>query len=343
MKITFLLPHMKVSGGVRVVFMYADLLQKMGHEVVIAIPQRNILKRFIRNFLFARKSWLSFQGKILQVKEFSNTRLPPSDVIVASGWQAADALMKAKGISGEKFYFIQHDERLYHGNAMQVENVYRSPLKKIVVSTWLKNVLKDEFQESSELLLNSVDTSLFYPRDIQKDARVLRVLILHHNYEWKGTKEGVEVIEALKERYPHMRLILFGARKVDIDTPHDEYYYDASQNELAKLYSGCDIFLCPSWDEGFGLPSLEAMACRCAVVTYDNGGSRDFAFHEKTALVAKRKDKDDLMQQLERLVVDENLRRTITENGYQFVQNMSTWEEQAKKLEDIFIKEIQHA
>lgn len=343
MKATFLLPHAKVSGGVRVVFIYADLLQKRGHEVVIVIPQKNILKRFIGNFLLAEKSWVSFRGKILLVKEFSEAYLPAGDVIVASGWQAAEELMEVKGKVGERFYFMQHDERLYHGDAGRVANVYRSSLKKIVVSMWLRNVLKDEFHEDADLLLNSVDTSLFYPRNVQKDPKTLRILILHHNYAWKGTAEGVEIVQKLKERYPHVRLILFGARKADVDMLCDEYYYNISQDGLAGLYSGCDIFLCPSWDEGFGLPSLEAMACKCAVVTYDNGGSRDFAFHEKTALVAERKNKEDLMRQLERLIIDGDLRYAITESGYQFAKDFSTWENQAKKLEDIFIKVKDHA
>ena len=82
------------------------------------------------------------------------------------------------------------------------------------------------------------------------------------------------------------------------------------------------------------------MACMCAVVTYDNGGSRDFAFDGKTALVAKRRDVNDLAQKLEMLVHDKELREEIAENGYRFVQRMPTWEEQAAKMEQLFQKSI---
>ncbi|GGI78811.1 mannosyltransferase A [Polymorphobacter multimanifer] len=33
------------------------------------------------------------------------------------------------------------------------------------------------------------------------------------------------------------------------------------EDDLLALYNGCDLFVFPSWHEGFGLPALEAMAC----------------------------------------------------------------------------------
>ncbi len=42
---------------------------------------------------------------------------------------------------------------------------------------------------------------------------------------------------------------------------------EASEEDLAALYSACDLFVFPSFDEGFGFPPLEAMACGAPVVT----------------------------------------------------------------------------
>lgn len=320
---------------------YAHLLSQSGNDVVVVVESKRWLRRIAANVLQRKPSWFSdCSARILRMRRFEESRLAPCDVVVASHWQGAMLLRDYSEKMGIKFHFIQHDERLYHGAP---EEIGLLPLKKIVVSSWLQEIMKKDYHANSDLVLNTVDRNLFHPVSSKKNNSVIRILLLHHNYEWKGTKEGVEIVQNLKERHKNVQLVLFGSRRENIDVPCDEYHYSVSQDKLAEIYSGCDIFLCPSWDEGFGLPSLEAMACRCAVVTYDNGGSRDFAFHEKTALVAKRKDKDDLMRQLERFVVDGNLRRTIAENGYQFVQSMPTWEEQAKKLEDIFRKAIQHA
>jgi glycosyltransferase involved in cell wall biosynthesis len=44
---------------------------------------------------------------------------------------------------------------------------------------------------------------------------------------------------------------------------------------LKELYARCDVWLCGSYAEGFHLPILEAMACRCPVVSTAVGGSVD--------------------------------------------------------------------
>ncbi len=44
---------------------------------------------------------------------------------------------------------------------------------------------------------------------------------------------------------------------------------------LVGLYNACDLFLFPSWYEGFGLPPLEAMACGLPVVSSDCDALRE--------------------------------------------------------------------
>jgi glycosyltransferase involved in cell wall biosynthesis len=39
-----------------------------------------------------------------------------------------------------------------------------------------------------------------------------------------------------------------------------------SDKDLVQLYSRCELYVFPSWHEGFGLPALEAMACGAPVV-----------------------------------------------------------------------------
>jgi len=337
MKITFLAPLHKISGGVRVILTYADLLAKKGHEVIVVAQNRNWLRRSIANLLQLKPNWMKdLRAKVRRVASYQEANIPEGEIVVVSSWKDALAAVQYSSKIGVKFYLVQHDERMYHGQRDEVDKAFSLPLKKIVVSTWLKEVFEKEYGQEADLLLNSVDKKLFHLVDTSKKDGEIRILLLDHTYEWKGTKEGVEIVQCLKEKYPQIRLILFGSRKEKIDVLCDEYYYNLAQDKLAWLYSSCDIFLCPSWDEGFGLPSLEAMACQCAVVTYDNGGSRDFAFDGQTAFVAPRRDKEALYQKLELAVSDKNLRQKIALAGYEFIQKMPTWDQQAEKLEKIF-------
>ncbi len=336
MKITFLLPHLRISGGGLVLLTYADWLSRFGHQVKIAVVNPT-KKRWAANLLNYKPGWLrGFNLRFLRVKDLGC--LPPADFLVFSAWAQARALAQMPLASGRRIYFIQHDERLYHGDRELVAQTYRLNYKKIAVSSWLKEMLSKEFSQPADLLLNSVNKEVFNTKFLRRRLGKIRIMLLAHSYEWKGTKDGVSIVKALQEKYKNIELVLFGARQKNIAFGA-EYHYQKTGLELAKVYASCDIYLCPSWDEGFGLPSLEAMACGCALVTYDNGGSRDFAFDGQTALVAKRRQVADLKNKLELLVKDEKLRKKIAQAGLDFVKNYPSWEEQARKLEKILESE----
>ncbi len=324
-----------IAGGNIVLTEYAFYLQKMGHKVCLLVVNPT-KRRFLANFLHYRPKWIKEKGlKVLRIKDLN--KIPQANFLIFSAWAHAWDLRNLPEEKGKKIYFIQHREGLYHGDKDEVEKTYYLPYKKIAVSTWLKEMLKKEFNENSILLLNSFDKNLFNADFLKRKENKIRIMLLNHTYKWKGTKEGVEIVNDLKKKYPSLELILFGAREEKDAYGADEYYYKKIGIDLARVYASCDIFLCPSWDEGFGLPSLEAMACGSALVTYDNGGSRDFAFDNKTAMVAERKNKKELKQKLELLIKDENLRKKIAKQGQEHISTLPTWQEQAKKLEKILL------
>lgn len=338
MKIVFCLPHLKLSGGVRVILTHARELSRLGHEVTVLANESSRRNLWLKKVFGSKLTWFNLppQVKVIYVNEASVHKILNKihpDVVVA------DSSGIARWFINSPFkvvHTIQHDERLYHGDKEKVSQVYQQPFKKVVVSTWLKEMLKNDFGQEADLLLNSFDRDIFHPVPVAKvnDSKV-RVLVLDHPYGWKGTREAVKMVRELQAKYPNLVLIGFGAKADQASREFDEFYFEPKQEELAQIYSRADIFLCPSWDEGFGLPNLEAMACGTAVVTYDNGGSRDFALADETALVAPRRDEVALKAKLEELVVDGEKRQKIATGGLKLAQNWPTWEEQVKKLERI--------
>lgn len=338
LRISFLLPHLRISGGVRIALTYASALAERGHDVTIYVQSTNSIRRAIANvFHLGYPTWIKgFDAKVMRIPAFTSSVIADADVIIATTCQSTLKMKNLPASKGRQFYLVQHDEGLYHAPREVADEALRSNVTKIVVSTWLQELLREKYSQESLLLINPIDLSQFkkLPRSINDGT--VRILLLHHTYEWKGTAEGARIINELKGQYPNVRLILFGVRKQEgIDFPYDEYHYNVPQEKLSELYSNADIYLCPSWDEGFGLPSIEAMACGAALVTYDNGGSRDYAFHEKTALVAKRRDVADLQQQVERLIEDADLRTKISQEGREYVLQMAGWEDRTRELERI--------
>lgn len=341
MKIIFLLPHLRISGGGRIALTYADLLANRGHEVAVVVRSGNKFRRLIANFLnLGKPKWIkNFKPKVIRVAEISLETLPRFDYLVACDYITAAAMNSFAIAANKKIHIIMHDERLYHGDRNDVEKVYSFDNKKIVISTWLKNILKNDFGKNTELLITPVDYNLFHEEDVKKENDI-RILMLHHTYDWKGVSEGTEAIGVIRRKNNKVKFILFGARKEHLDIECDEYYYNIPQNKLASLYSSCDIFLCPSWYEGLGMPAMEAMACGTAVVTFDTGGSRDYAFDGETAFVAKHRDINDLIKKLELAVNDSVLRSKIAKNGQEFItKKIDSWEKSVEKFEYFLSKE----
>jgi glycosyltransferase involved in cell wall biosynthesis len=159
--------------------------------------------------------------------------------------------------------------------------------------------------------------------------------MLQHDYAWKGVADGFEAVARVRAAGRALHLVGFGVKPPRAGVAYDEFHANPPQTELARLYSGADVYLCPSWDEGLGMPSMEAMACGTALVTYDNGGSRDYARDGETALVAPRRDVAGLAAALGRVVEDPALRQRLADAGAAFVRTTFDWERAVAGLEAI--------
>ncbi len=309
MRVTFLAPHVRIAGGVRAILTYADRLAGRGHAVTVAVPAPGLGRAWWRNRRPEAPAWMpGLRARIVWVPGWQARHLPDADALVATAWQSAPFVAAAPARCGRKAYLIQHYESLYHGEAARVDATYRLPLAKIVISTWLADVMRERFASASELLVTPVDPALFHPVETGPDDGTVRVLMLHHDYAWKGVADGLEAVARVRARHPELRLVGFGVKPPRDAAPYDEFFENLPQERLAWLYSRCPIYLCPSWDEGLGMPSMEAMACGAALCTYDNGGCRDYALDGETALVASRRDVDGLAVALGRLLEDAGLR-----------------------------------
>jgi len=335
-RITFLAPHIRIAGGVRAILTYADRLAGRGHDVTVLVPAKHAWRAFGRNLRGHGPDWIpGFRPRVRWVASWDPARLPAGEALIATAWQTAAAVAAAPRSSGAKFYLVQHFESLYHGTPDEVDRTYTLPLRKIVISSWLRDLMKERFAAEAEVLVTPVDRALFHPVEDARSADALRVLMLHHDYAWKGVREGIEAVASVRPRHPEVRLVGFGVKPPREALPYDEFYQNLPQERLAWLYSRCPIYLCPSWDEGLGMPSMEAMACGAALVTFDNGGSRDYAKDGVTALVAPHRDVAALARCLDRMVSDATLRAQIAARGREFVTESFDWDRATVRLETI--------
>lgn len=101
-----------------------------------------------------------------------------------------------------------------------------------------------------------------------------------------------------------------------------------TDTELIHLYNACQLFVFPSWHEGFGLPALEAMACGAPVV-----GANTSSLPEVIGLEAALFDPldvDAITAKMAQALDDDDFRAMLREHGLQQAQRFS-WDQTAQR------------
>ncbi len=293
MRITFVLPHAGLAGGIRVVAIYAERLKRRGHEVcVVSVPRKQKTLREKVRMLARGQGWpaagrgeashmegVDVEWRVLEKwRPVVDRDVPEADVVVATWWETAEWVAGLSASRGAKAYFIQHDERImaWEGWRERVTATWRMPLYKIVISQWLKDMAENEFADRNvSLVPNGVDMRQFAAPAREKQTRPA-VGMLYATTPFKGCDVSLAALAQVRKEMPEVQLRAYGAVPVNQELALPEgsaYFLQPPQERIAEVYAGCDVWLCGSRKEGFHLPPLEAMACRCPVVSTRVGGA----------------------------------------------------------------------
>ncbi len=106
-----------------------------------------------------------------------------------------------------------------------------------------------------------------------------------------------------------------------------------AEASLPGLYAGAALFVLPSFDEGFGLPVLEAMACGTPVAASNAGALPEAA--GDAGLSFDPCDIPAMAEALRRGLTDESLQNELREKGLARARSFY-WQNSADKLREVF-------
>lgn len=110
---------------------------------------------------------------------------------------------------------------------------------------------------------------------------------------------------------------------------------DHDHELLRRYYYHADLLILPSLYESFGLPALEAIACRCPIIVSKIGGMPEV--YGDAALYCDPYSVSDIAEQISRMVTDRDLRHQYVEKGAAVAKTYS-WEKTAKLTGDLIEK-----
>ena len=106
-----------------------------------------------------------------------------------------------------------------------------------------------------------------------------------------------------------------------------------SDSDLLQLYNACDLFVFPSFYEGFGLPALEAMACGRSVVCSHTSALPEVV--DGAAILFDPYALDEIARALADLLLDPELRARMERLGLQRAAHFS-WQKTAQRTLEVF-------
>lgn len=341
------------SGGFKVVYEYANRLERRGHRVTILHPRRVMphpgaiesAKASLWSYKVRIKNrplinWFELQANVnlSLIPDLRERFVPDADVIFATAYETAFPVARYSTSKGAKFYLLQSYET-WSGEESRVSASWKLPLQKVVVSRDLLGVAARLGEaERTTYIPIGLDFSLFRILRPITARTTPRVGMLAHPNLIKGTQDGVAALGIVKEQFPELQVSMFGTEARSEKIPDwMEYVRCPSQPDLVELYNSCQVFLNPSWKEGWGLPAAEAMACGCALVTADNGGAREFALDRVNSLLAPIKRPELLAEKMIELLANHDLRIRLAETGSQAIQRFS-WQCAVDSMEQLLVQ-----
>lgn len=299
-------PHLLRVGGIRRLVEFANRLVDRGHEVTFYLPEG---ARLTCDWLPCRARITAIHGPVAD----------PLDVVVFNDepqWYLLSLFENCARV----FYALSY-ARLYRKPGSW-EALRADVDLQLANSTWTAEMIEHEIGERPPVVLGGISPEYFHPVAVPKKYPIL---CAGDKRPWKGShtiEEAARILDLPLERYAGKNL---------------------AQTEMAEEYGRAEVFVVGSPLEGFGQPGLEALACGVPLVTTDNGGCREYAFHEETALVVPPSDPRAMAEAIARVRDDPDLAARLVANGLELVRTTFDWERATDAFEQHLVQAVANA
>ncbi len=156
-------------------------------------------------------------------------------------------------------------------------------VKNLTITTpsrWLANQVSRSFLRDypRTVIPNGIDRRIFRPQSsgLRKKYRLEdKKIVLGAANVWntrKGLPDMLTLADRLGSAYQVVLIGLTERQLPDIPANVLGLLRTANQTELAQWYSAADVFVNPTYEETFGLTTVEAQACGTPVVVYRTDG-----------------------------------------------------------------------
>ncbi len=196
----------------------------------------------------------------------------------------------------------------------------------VAPSLWLKKCVEESFLKNKDvrLIYNGIDLETFKKTDKSAARKELglpenkKILLFSADGGVQNPFKGGEFVSLAFEKLQNRNDILFlniGGNIGQLSENWLDYGYVNNAQTMAKLYSAADIYLFPTLADNCPLTAIESLACGLPVATFETGGVPEIVENGISGFVVEYKNGEKLVEALEKLLDNDELREKMAENA----------------------------
>jgi starch synthase len=186
-----------------------------------------------------------------------------------------------------------------------------------------------------------IDLHKFKPNLNKKETRDLNILCVARLVPEKGVMDLLQAFLVIREKNPNVKLTFIGSGplKKELIGYKNIFVKSLPYWQINKEYQKADIFCLPSretktWGEQYGMSLLEAMASGLPIATTNSGAIREVC--GDVALISHHSNVKELKTNLEKLIYNEALRRSLSKASRQRAEEKYDCQKVAKQIAKVY-------
>lgn len=176
-----------------------------------------------------------------------------------------------------------------------------------------------------------------------KPAKAAPMLLAVGNLKkTKGFDLVITALSRLGQRHPRARLLIIGsgaeagnlraqAQELGV-SDKVQFLGQMEHGKVMEYMAQADVFVLPSWQEGFGVVYVEAMAHGVPVIACQGQGIADIIRDGENGILVPPRDSGALEAALDRLLTEDDLRLSMGCRGRELVVQGLTWQHNAERV-----------
>lgn len=166
----------------------------------------------------------------------------------------------------------------------------------------------------------------------------------------KGISELIKSFQKLQELKYNIKLLIVGDfEKADSISDEEIKILKNDSNIVwvnrvdnpGAYFNNMDVFVFPTYREGFGNVSIEAQLLKVPVITTNVTGAKDTVINGETGFIVEKNEVDAIVEKIELLINDENYRKNLGENGKKWIEKYFSNDIIWNDLEQLYINLLQ--